>query len=182
MTSLMTWLVPAVGPERDRLVATIDRLAAEHDAPRFQPHVTMVTTFDSDEDAAVHTLKSLVANVPPFDVTFSTLGHEEAYFRALYLLAEPSAQLTALHQAGQRAWALAPSPYRPHLSLLYSDLTEEQKRPIIDTIDILLPLTVHIDAAELWVRGHPEVRNWYRTARMPLGASPATSTGPSTNN
>jgi 2'-5' RNA ligase len=172
MTSLMTWLVPAFSPERDRLVATIDRLAVERDAPRFQPHVTMVPTFDSDEDVAIHTLKSLVADVLPFDVTFSALGHEEVYFRALYLIADPSAQLMALHQAGRRVWALAPSPYMPHLSLLYSDLTEEQKRPIIENIDILLPLTVRFDAAELWVRGHPEVHNWYRTAWVPLGTSP----------
>jgi hypothetical protein len=41
MARLMTWLVPAAGPVRDQLVATIDTLAAEHDAARFQPHVTL---------------------------------------------------------------------------------------------------------------------------------------------
>ena len=44
MTVLMTWLTPAAGPAHDELTATIDRLAAELDAPRFQPHVTVLVT------------------------------------------------------------------------------------------------------------------------------------------
>ena len=90
VTSLMTWLVPAFGPERDRLAATIDRLAAEHGAPRFQPHVTMVGTFDSAEDVAIRTLGSLVIGVPSFEVTFAAVGHEQTYFRSLYLRAAPA--------------------------------------------------------------------------------------------
>ena len=45
----MTWLVPAAGPERDRLAGVIGRLAAEHAAPVFAPHVTLVDAFDAPE-------------------------------------------------------------------------------------------------------------------------------------
>jgi hypothetical protein len=38
----------------------------------------------------------------PLDVTFAAVGHEQAYVRSLYLRAEPSARLTALHLAGRR--------------------------------------------------------------------------------
>jgi 2'-5' RNA ligase len=168
MTSLMTWLVPAFGPERDRLAATIGRLAAEHGAPRFQPHVTMVGTFDSPEDVAIRTLGSLAIGVPSFEVTFAAVGHEQTYFRSLYLCTDPSPQLTALHEAGRRAWALDLQPYMPHLSLLYSDVTEEQKRPIIDALDIALPLTIHLDAVELWADDHLGVRGWRRVSRVPF--------------
>lgn len=168
MTPLMTWLVPAAGTERDRLAATIDRLAAEHDAPRFQPHVTMAATFDSAEDMAVHALASLVVDMPPVEVTFASVGHEQTFFRSLYLCAEPSARLLALHEATVRAWALDPSPYVPHLSLLYSNITEEHKRPIIDNIGISLPLTVRFDAVELWAQDPRGVTKWYRVAQTIL--------------
>ena len=168
MTLLMTWLVPAAGPERDWLVATIDRLATELDAPRFRPHVTMLATIDSPEDLAVRTLTSLAAGVPPVDLTLATIGSEEAYFRSLYLRAEPSAQLLALREAGQRAWALDPSPYLPHLSLLYSDIPEEDKHSLIESIGIRLPLTVCFDAVELWARDPRGVHSWYRIARVAL--------------
>jgi 2'-5' RNA ligase len=86
---------------RDHLLATIDRLAAEHDAPRLQPHVTLAATFDSPEDAAAQTLKAVTAAMSPVDVTFTAIGHDQTYFRSLYLLPEPSAQLTALPGPGR---------------------------------------------------------------------------------
>jgi len=169
MTALMTWLVPAVGPVRDHLLATIDRLAAEHDAPQFQPHITLVPTFDSTGDAAAQMIRLIAASMPPVDVTFTAIGHEQTFFRSLYLVPEPSAQLTAQHETAQRAWALDRGwPFMPHLSLLYSDIPEEQKRPIVGTIGIALPLTVRFDAIELWAREDPEVHGWHRVARVLL--------------
>jgi len=165
MTSLMTWLVPAVGPERDDLVATMDRLAAQHDAARFEPHVTLVPNVESVEEAAAEALTSLAAAMTPIDLNFASLGHEETYFRALYLVPEPSEQLVALHQAVQRLWSLDPWQFRPHLSVLYSEISEECKRSMIDSISIGLPLTIRFDAIELWA-ATPEVRDWYHVAKI----------------
>jgi 2'-5' RNA ligase len=168
MPKLMTWFAPAAGPERDLLVATIGALAASCAAPVFPPHVTIVPMYDSDTDAAVRTLESLTAGLAPFDVTFRAFGHEPTYFRSLYLRAEPSAPLTALHEAGLRAWSLQAPPYMPHLSLLYSDLTPEQKEPVLAAIEIPLPLVVRVDAAELWIDDQREVSDWRPAARVPL--------------
>ena len=120
MTSYMSWLVPAAGPVRDQLAGVIAGLAAEHGTPVFAPHVTINGNVDAEPDAAARVLEQLVAGVPPFEVTLSGPGYEPEYFRSLYLRAEPSARLTALHQAGQRAWGIEAPPYRPHLSLLYA--------------------------------------------------------------
>ena len=166
MTMLMAWLMPAAGPVRDHLAATIDRLAAEHDAPRFEPHITMAGLFQSDQGSAVQTLTSLAADARPFEVRFAATGYEQAYFRALYLRAEPSPQLTALHEAARAAWALVSRRYRPHLSLLYADIAGEHKRAIIDALGIQLPLTIRIEAAELWADHPAGVRSWHRLARV----------------
>jgi 2'-5' RNA ligase len=167
---LMAWLMPAAGPVRDHLAATIDRLAAEHNAPRFEPHVTMAGLFHSSQQAAAQTLTSLAAGARPFEIRFAATGYESAYFRALYLRAEPSPQLTALHEAARAAWALEPRPYTPHLSLLYADIAEEQKRAIIDALGIQLPLTIRIETAELWANHPAGVRSWHRLARVPFSA------------
>jgi 2'-5' RNA ligase len=165
---LMAWLVPAAGAARDHLAATIGTLAAEHRAPRFEPHVTIAGRFDSGEEAAIQALTSLAAGVRPFEVGFAAIGHEPAYFRALYLRAEPSPQLTAIHEAARAAWALEARPYKPHLSLLYADLDEERKPAIIDALGIRLPLTIRINAAELWADHPAGVSCWHRVARIPL--------------
>jgi len=75
----MTWFVPAKGPVRDQLLATIARLAAEHDAHRFQPHLTLAPNFDSTADAADHALSSVIGDTPPVDVTFTAVGHEHGH-------------------------------------------------------------------------------------------------------
>jgi len=168
MTMLMAWLVPAAGPACDQLTATIGTLAAKHGAPRFKPHVTMAGLFHSGEEAAIRALTSLTAGVRPFEVKFAAAEYEDVYFRALYLRAEPAPLLTALHEAAQVAWALDIRPYLPHLSLLYADIAEARKRAIIDTLGIQLPLTVGINAAELWADHPAGVPGWHRVARVPF--------------
>jgi 2'-5' RNA ligase len=169
---LMAWLVPAAGPARDHLAATIGRLAACCGAPRFEPHVTMAGLFRSGEQAAVQALTSLTAGTRPFEVRFLAAACEPAYFRALYLRAQPSAQLTTLHRAARAAWALEPRSYMPHLSLLYADIAGERKRAIIGALGIELPLTIRIDAAELWADHQAGVPGWRRVARVPFPGHP----------
>ena len=173
MTSCMTWLVPAAGPVRDRLAGVIARLAAEHEAPVFAPHVTMCGVVESSPDAAALALERLVAGVRPFEVALTGVGYEPEFFRSLYLRAEPDAILTALHEAGQRAWGLDISrtgpPYRPHLSLLYArDLPEERKPASAGALGLALPVTIRVDAAEIWADFRDDVTRWRRVARAVL--------------
>jgi len=169
MISCMSWLVPAAGPVRDRLAGIIAGLAAAHGAPVFAPHVTMAGVVESSPDAAALALGRLVAGVPPFEVALTEVGYEPEFFRSLYLRAEPPAILTALHDAGQRAWALDGPPYRPHLSLLYArHLPEERKPAIAGALGLALPVTIRIDAAEIWADFRDDVTRWRRVARVPL--------------
>ena len=108
MTSCMTmtWLVPAAGAERDLPTSAIGRLAAEPGGPVFAPHVTLVDAFEGDQAAVTRGIEALLAGMPPFEVRLTEFGHVPAFFRSLYLRAEPSARLAALHQAGLDAWGL----------------------------------------------------------------------------
>jgi len=172
MISCMSWLVPAAGPVRDRLAGVIAGLAAEHGAPVFAPHVTMAGVAEAEPDAAARVLQRVVAGVPPFEVALTGFGHEPEFFRSLYLRAEPSARLTALHEAGQRAWGLDSEtgpPYRPHLSLLYTrHVPEERKAAIADGLGLAPPVTIRIDAAEVWADFRDDVTRWRRVARAVL--------------
>jgi hypothetical protein len=64
--------------------------------------------------------------------------------------------------------ALESQPYMPHLSLLYTDIAEERKRTIIDALGIQMPLTVRIEAAELWADHRAGVPSWHCVARVPF--------------
>jgi 2'-5' RNA ligase len=163
----MTWIAPAARPERDRLVASIKRLAAHHGATTYAPHVTLVPNIESDEAGAEEALASAVTATTPIDLTFASVGHEQTYFRALYLVPQPSERLVALHHVIRHLWSFGPMQFQPHLSLLYSDVGEQHKGPLIDETGAWLPLTVRFDAIELWA-ATARVSDWHRVARVPL--------------
>jgi hypothetical protein len=168
MTSLMTWLVPATGPVCDHLVATMNRLAGQHDAPTLRPHVTLIPNLDEPEpDATEEALKSLMSAQPSIDLTFTSVGHETTYFRALYLVPEPSEQLVFVHRTIRGARSLEGERFEPHLSLLYAELGDDLKRPAIEAAASGLPLTIRFDAIELWAAS-ASVRDWHRIARVPF--------------
>src|SRR5690348_3931038 len=163
----MSWLVPAPGPERDRLAAVITDLAGDYGGPVFAPHVTLARTVPAVPDVVAGVLAEVTAGVAPFDVTLTEVGYEPMFFRALYLRAEPSARLTALREGARRALRLEPAP-DPHLSLLYADLDEERKPAIAAGLGLVLPMTIRVDAAEVWGDFREDAGRWRRLARVPL--------------
>ncbi|HSR26368.1 MAG TPA: 2'-5' RNA ligase family protein, partial [Candidatus Eisenbacteria bacterium] len=159
---------PAPGPERDRLARAVADLAAGYGGPVFAPHVTLARTVPAVPDTVAGVLAEVTAGVPPFPVTLTGVGWEPVFFRALYLRAEPSARLTALREAARRPLGLEPAP-DPHLSLLYADLDEERKPAIAAGLELALPMTIRVDAAEVWGDFREDAGRWRRLARVPLG-------------
>ncbi|HET9969477.1 MAG TPA: 2'-5' RNA ligase family protein, partial [Streptosporangiaceae bacterium] len=133
----------------------------------FAPHVTLARTVPAVPDVVAGVLAEVTAGVAPFDVTLTEVGYEPVFFRALYLRAEPSARLTALREGARRALRLEPAP-DPHLSLLYADLDEERKPAIAAGLDLALPMTIRVDAAEVWGDFREDAGRWRRLARVPL--------------
>jgi hypothetical protein len=112
-------------------------------------------------------LAGVTAGVAPFDVALTGVGWEPVFFRSLYLRAGPSAPMTALRGAAARALRLEPAP-EPHLSLLYADLDEERKPAIAAGLELALPMTIRVDAAEVWGDSREDAGRWRRLARVPL--------------
>ena len=151
------WLIPAA-PDHAELTVRMTELARRHEAPRFEPHVTLhVDTAAADCDVTA-LLATVAATVAPISLQAGATGHSAHYFRTLFIdFTAASANVhdgidaigvlqhrlaTALWSTGGTAGdrhdreaadkAIARYPLEPHLSLLYARLDEAQRAALAE--------------------------------------------------
>jgi 2'-5' RNA ligase len=166
---LSLWLEPAPSDAERQLRSLIQRLAREHQTPHFPPHVTIVSGFNADEGESRVRLREAADLLPAQELVFTNFGHEQVFYRSLYLITTPTARLQAAHDRAATLWAVEGDPYMPHLSLQYSYFTNDHKRIIIDSLDIDLPVQVRFDRLTLWCTDSElDVTRWFQVDEMPL--------------
>lgn len=116
------WLLP----ERraaEFFSAMVHDLAAEFDAPPFEPHVTVFVA-QLEPAAAVGALEQI--SVPsPLELQLERIAHSAEFTKTLFLQFRPHAQLQQLNDR-IRALLCTNKPYElnAHLSLIYKNMTE----------------------------------------------------------
>jgi hypothetical protein len=131
----------AVPRDPSPFVPWIERLAGETGGPVFAPHIT---------------LRAETPPTAPFTVELVSLTDSDERFRCITITAARTPPLDAVDA--------------PHLSLLYGELPAARRASLRATIDLPLPMTIHVD--ELWiVDTSGEVENWKVAATRRLVAS-----------
>ena len=121
------WLVPEHSCE-SRLAKTIDGLSEAWGTPRFAPHVTLFGNLRGSEREILAESECLAAEMEPVALRPLALDWSDQFYRAFYLVVQKQPALLRAHAAAAAAFHRAPDPgYRPHLSLAYGDLEDEQK-------------------------------------------------------
>ena len=122
-----------------RCQEAIDAEAEKRGTPAFVPHVTLVGGFRGTEDAARKSSATLAeALAAPEGPLFwgaecAVRGAESAttFFQCVYLAVVPSAPLTKAAEIARQHVGLEPAPYVPHLSLVYGDLSTEDRDQLV---------------------------------------------------
>ncbi|CAN1847296.1 Cyclic phosphodiesterase [Linum perenne] len=117
---------------RDRLKKLMDGLRSEFGGPEFQPHVTVVGAVSLTEQDALNKFKSACEGVKAYTATV----------------------VEASSHCSEHFGFKNSTPYMPHLSLLYGDLTEEEKaaaqEKTVQLHDSINSLSFPISRLELW--------------------------------
>ncbi len=128
------WLMPA-RREAAFLVSLVARLAAQHDAPVFEPHLTLYAGQIAAE-GAVKVLNSI--QLPQScDLHVERVDSSEKFTKALFVQFRAAPELQQLSNSlraavnGDRSYKL-----NPHLSLLYKEMPHEAKADLARTISI----------------------------------------------
>ncbi|CAN6337073.1 unnamed protein product [Urochloa humidicola] len=121
------WALPPA-PVRDRLRRIMEGLRAAHGGPAFEPHATVVGDFRSRRSAAIEVLRAAGAGVQPYTARVTGVARGTFFYQCVYLLLEPTPEVVAAsdHCCGHFGYQRK-TPYMPHVSLLYGDLTDEEK-------------------------------------------------------
>lgn len=128
------WLIPK-GEIGKRFSDLIKKLAKENNAPVFSPHITLLGSCTNDEKEAISKTQQLVSGQKPFTVKLGEIDYEDYHFRTLFIRAEKSEPLLALHNKAKEIFGNQDiPPYMPHLSLLYGIFPNELKEQIIKEI------------------------------------------------
>lgn len=130
------WLVPA---EADRLwlEKIINNLAVEYNAPRFIPHITLLSTNLSQNETPKQIMETAARGFAPIRLKASGLDHGPDRFKSVFIRFAND-MLTPLSSTLASS-CIYPGNYQldAHLSLLYRQLAPSVRKRIIS--DLLLP-------------------------------------------
>jgi 2'-5' RNA ligase len=129
------WLIPAE-PTRSFFQAVINDLAQQHDAPVFEPHVTVFVGANRI-GAAERALSQVARGWYPTKLKTLQIDHSDEFIKTLFVQFALNTQLRQLNEKIRDA-AQDPSHYdlKPHLSLLYKTMPPAARRELATSIPV----------------------------------------------
>lgn len=188
------WLEPPAGTaiaakSADFIKAQAARIAG---APLFVPHVTLAGGFVGAEDEIRVKTRQLASELgseagPLFwgaECEVQDVAIGQAYFQCVYMRMVPSSQLAKAHEMAAAAFGIPAGnglgkPYMPHLSLVYGDLTAEEREGVAAAAKDVLGSDSAVNAGftadriALWRTDISDrsCRSWERVDFFPLQGS-----------
>ncbi|EOA18643.1 hypothetical protein CARUB_v10007217mg [Capsella rubella] len=121
------WALPDEESE-PRFRKLMEALRSEFTGPSFEPHVTVAVASLTAEEAK-KLFESACDGLKPYTATVDRVSTGTFFFQCVYLLLQSTPEVM---EAGEHCKnhfnGSTNTPYMPHLSLLYAELTEEEKK------------------------------------------------------
>ncbi|XP_017220057.1 cyclic phosphodiesterase [Daucus carota subsp. sativus] len=119
-------------PDQDvipRLKKLMGGLRSEFGGPEFEPHVTAVGAISLTESEASHKFGNACQGLKAYNASVDKVESGTFFYQCVFLLlrATPEVVEPSAHCSSHFGYKSS-TPYMPHLSLLYADLTEEEKK------------------------------------------------------
>lgn len=127
------WLIPEKALDRS-LQSTIKTLSDRFQAPVFKPHLTLLGQIDAVPSVAARKAEQIANKLSSFSLYPHRIAHSSAYFRCLFVDIALNQRLLSVHRQACRLFDVRMGRYRPHISLLYGDLSTAQRRRLAKEI------------------------------------------------
>ncbi|GLT52543.1 hypothetical protein SLA2020_258780 [Shorea laevis] len=131
------WALP---PEdvATRLKKLMVGLRSEFGGPEFEPHITVVGSICLTQDDALAKFRSACQGLKAYTATVERVATGTFFYQCVFLLLQPTPEvMDASDRCCGHLGYVRSTPYMPHLSLLYGDLTDEEKKKAQEKANIL---------------------------------------------
>ncbi|CAN7132402.1 cyclic phosphodiesterase [Brassica rapa] len=159
------WAVPEEDVE-DRLRRLMEGLRSEFGGPPFDPHLTLVGPQKLTAGEAKLMFEAACEGFKAYPATVDQVSAATSYFQCVYVSLRHNVEVmnAAGHFMGHFK-AFTGKLYVPHMSILYGDLTVEEKKKALEkasTLDSSLDgLNFRINRVELWITD-ADVGSWVK--------------------
>jgi len=86
------WIVPS-SDVKQRFSGMIDDLAGRYEAPKFEPHMTLLGDLKGNEEGLLNKAYEIAGAISPFRIRMTEIDYLDAYFRCLFIRAEETGPL-----------------------------------------------------------------------------------------
>ena len=144
------WLEPK-GEKYDQLKNIIVDLSIATRSPLFDPHLTLLGGITMPVEKIIEKIKILAERSRAITLSLIATHSGDFYYKSIFLECEKTESLMNLNKEAQKIFS-QPFEYNPHLSLLYSDVSQTKKDMLIEKINrkLILPLNFVVDTISLW--------------------------------
>ena len=128
------WLMPdkATYLKLSKLIA---ELSTTHDAPSFEPHVTLLSGIVDDLGTAVNKTKQFAESLTSITARLTRIEFLEYYYRCLFFRTDESPALMKAREEAENFFEHTHiHPFIPHVSFLYGSLPVFQKEAIVSDL------------------------------------------------
>jgi len=149
MSTYSLWLIPK-GDAFAHYGLVISDFSRRFQTPSFEPHITLIGDLNGKKQDMQSRTAKLATGLRPLRLETKGFGLEDYYVRSLYLRIAPSDELIRARELATKIFGKTEIPYMPHLSLLYSDLSRDEKQKLIPTIKKPSNNDILVGAISLW--------------------------------
>lgn len=146
----------------------ITKLVSLYHGPVFKPHITLLGSIACTQADAINNAARIASELEPFAVQFSNIEGLDEYYRCLFMKAIPDRTLLHANALAKQLFKRdSCNEFMPHLSLIYGNISDEEKEKMKDIIDPYLKAQLQVTAIELYeTQGTPE--DWQCLQSFPL--------------
>lgn len=155
-------------PLKEQLSQLITELAASYDGPVFEPHATLLGSFDSEVDQVIEKMTPIVAELPPLNLELGNVSFSTTFFQSVFVRVNSTAPLMELNLKAKEAFGVDNDVFMPHISLLYGDHPMKVRHQAVSQVS-LEPAKFIINELTI-TPGDPDISNWRSLGTIPFGS------------